>query len=55
MANWYADTLECLEIIDPLDHEAWGMLTEGHDEGSPDPLIMLAWRCKKLNRLTLIG
>ncbi|KAK7081412.1 A Receptor for Ubiquitination Targets [Halocaridina rubra] len=33
------------------------MLTEGRDEDqeSPDPLVMLSWKCKNLQHLTLLG
>lgn len=33
------------------------MLTQGRDgdQESPDPLVMLAWKCKNLEHLTLMG
>ncbi|XP_068249543.1 F-box only protein 33 [Palaemon carinicauda] len=57
MSNWYAESLRHLTLVDSLDHSGWGMLTEGRDEdqGSPDPLVMLAWKCKNLQHLTLLG
>lgn len=43
--------------VDSLDHSGWGMLTEVRDEDqeTPDPLVMLAWKCKHLEHLTLFG
>ena len=55
IANWYSESLEKLEIIDALDHYGWRMLSEMRDQGIPDPLVMLTWKCTKLTHLTLIG
>ncbi|KAK8389759.1 hypothetical protein O3P69_009036 [Scylla paramamosain] len=57
MSNWYSETLRHLMWVDSLDHSGWGMLTEGRDEDqeTPDPLVMLAWKCKHLEHLTLFG
>ncbi|CAL4099988.1 unnamed protein product, partial [Meganyctiphanes norvegica] len=58
LATWYSDSLRELMLVDSLDHSGWGMLTEGRDNAdhqSPDPLVMLAWRCKNLKNLTVCG
>lgn len=57
MTMWYSETLRHLTIVDALDHSGWGMLTEGRDDDqeTPDPLVMLAWKCKNLEHLTLCG
>ncbi|XP_076069822.1 F-box only protein 33 [Oratosquilla oratoria] len=58
MSSWYAGTLCHLMLVDTLNHSGWGILTHARGEeehDSPDPLVMMAWRCKNLEHLTLYG
>lgn len=57
LSEWYNETLEHLQLVDALDNRAWNVFSQTRDDemNSPDPLVMLAWRCKRLSHLSLIG
>ncbi|RXG71744.1 F-box only protein 33 [Armadillidium vulgare] len=48
----------CEWLVDALDNRAWSIFSQHRGEEQnqpPDPLVMLAWRCKRLIYLSLIG
>ncbi|KAB7496755.1 7-dehydrocholesterol reductase, partial [Armadillidium nasatum] len=58
LSEWYNETLEHLQLVDALDNRAWSIFSQHRGEEQnqpPDPLVMLAWRCKRLIYLSLIG
>jgi hypothetical protein len=49
----YRSTLECLDVIDSITEPA--LRYHNLFRSEPDPLVLLAWQCKKLTSLTIIG
>lgn len=53
MAQHYSDTLSSVHIIDGCPHPE---SPNGYEVTTPeDPFVMLAWKCTKLQKFTLIG
>jgi len=53
IAQHMSETFQQLHVVDGMS-EAWGPAF--YDDGSDtDPFVMLAWKCKKLSHLTVIG
>jgi len=49
----YRTTLECLDVIDSVTEPA--LRYHNLFRAEPDPLVLLAWQCKKLTSLTILG
>ena len=49
----YRPTLECLDVIDSVMEPA--LRYHNLFRAEPDPLVLLAWQCKKLTSLTILG
>lgn len=49
----YRSTLECLDVIDSVTEPA--LRYHNLFRAEPDPLVLLAWQCKKLTSLTILG
>ncbi|XP_041373352.1 F-box only protein 33-like [Gigantopelta aegis] len=49
----HCDTLRTVHIVDGLVDSAPGVYSELSQD--PDPFVMMAWRCPKLEHLTVIG
>ena len=62
LSTWYDATLRSVSIVDPLfffsNHEEESppnLLAMGEILGRVDPLVMMAWKCRRLESITLIG
>ena len=49
----YRATLECLDVIDSVTEPA--LRYHNLFRAEPDPLVLLAWQCKQLTSLTILG
>lgn len=49
----YRMTLECLDVMDSVTEPA--LRYHNLFRAEPDPLVLLAWQCKKLTSLTILG
>jgi hypothetical protein len=49
----YRTTLECLDVIDSVTEPA--LRYHNLFRAEPDPLVLLAWQCKQLTSLTILG
>lgn len=62
LSSNYAETLTSIMWVDSLsndNHYTWNLMSpeqaSNFNERAPNPLIMLAWMCKKLEEITFIG
>ncbi|XP_015592478.1 F-box only protein 33 [Cephus cinctus] len=56
LAAWYPNTLRSLVWIDCLDSAPYSPVTyDPNDIDSPDPLVLLAWKCTKLVEIVFLG
>ncbi|CAF0954244.1 unnamed protein product [Didymodactylos carnosus] len=49
----YRNTLECLDVMDSITEPALRYHNPFRTE--PDPLVLLAWQCKQLTELSILG
>ena len=49
----YRSTLECLDVMDSVTEPT--LRYHNLFRAEPDPLVLLAWQCKKLMSLTILG
>ncbi|XP_057660639.1 F-box only protein 33 [Diorhabda carinulata] len=52
----YSDTLRSVILVDSLsdNHSSWSLIKPWYDD-SPDPFVLTAWLCKRLEELVLFG
>ncbi|KYM95761.1 F-box only protein 33 [Cyphomyrmex costatus] len=56
ISMWYANTLKSLTWIDSIDHKQHIPSTfDPNDPHSPDPLVLVAWKCNKLMKMVFLG
>ena len=55
ISNSYCDTLKTFCVIDTISDPALRYHNPFRSDADPDPLVLLAWKCKYLVELTLIG
>ena len=53
LAVHYRSTLECLDVVDSVTEPA--LRYHNLFRAEPDPLVLLAWQCKKLTSLIILG
>jgi len=55
LSTWYSNTLRSLHWVDSLQSEKTSCLTELVEVQNINPIVMCAWRCKRLEEIVLIG
>ncbi|XP_066601526.1 F-box only protein 33-like [Prorops nasuta] len=56
LSNWYQDTLQSFIWMDSMNHlQKIPATYDPNDPDSPDPLVIVAWKCTKLRELVFIG
>ncbi|GAB1865407.1 F-box only protein 33 [Camponotus japonicus] len=56
LSMWYSHTLRSLTWIDSIDRVKQMPATfDPNDPNSPDPLVLVAWKCTKLTKVVFLG
>ncbi|XP_034245600.1 F-box only protein 33 [Thrips palmi] len=54
-SQWYANTLRSIQWVDSLQSAATNTLLDLGEQMMTNPIVMCAWRCVKLEEITLFG
>jgi hypothetical protein len=55
LSSWYMHSLRSLWWVDSVESAAAHCLVQSSADEQPDPLVMAAWRCSRLEEIILLG
>ncbi|XP_067207460.1 F-box only protein 33 isoform X2 [Linepithema humile] len=56
LSEWYSDTLRSVTWVDSINRKQYMPSTfDPNEPNSPDPLVLVAWKCTKLTSMVFLG